>query len=460
MCAADARVVDQQVRVGRPISDRNTARSQRRLRDLVLVGLHASPLLSYDSQRSVSESVERRLHEGYRYLELDVRLGDDGLFYWSADLACTSDVHQDISPALLAVASFSQQFSDDIFVLRFVLENDSFFGSQLLETICACIGSRSVLATDAFQSTVDEILSTQRNVVVLVKNLSSMLPLDVSLAGLPDIFVEDNSVRNETDVDEWNVVDRGGSLLEQHRSVDTLSALTLRWQGRDPSTTSILLSDVCQIVPSWLLPLTVAGAVLCWVIIALTRSRCSVYKTYCGLAAASAVMMLLLALRPLSNGSSVTVGSDSQLVNSSCTAVVNAAQHWLARPSRYRLNVFIVDHRKYCCSCACSTSPTSGLAGLAAAANAGRVRRAVLLRHAGSPLSDSGGLRAIFACPAVLFAYVVTSRDEGHVVAWNQLSVGDVVNFEEGEFPMDATVAVYVATVWNRWLHVSRSPCL
>ena len=55
----------------------------------------------------------------------------------------------------------------------------------------------------------------------------------------------------------------------------------------------------------------------------------------------------------------------------------------------------------------------------------------------------------------MLFAYVVTSRDEGHVVAWNQLSDGDTVNFEEGEYPMDATVAIYVATVWNRWMHVS-----
>jgi len=36
------------------------------------------------------------------------------------------------------------------------------------------------------------------------------------------------------------------------------------------------------------------------------------------------------------------------------------------------------------------------------------------------------------------------------VVAWNQLSDGDVVTFDEGEFPMDATVTVYVATVWNR----------
>jgi len=41
------------------------------------------------------------------------------------------------------------------------------------------------------------------------------------------------------------------------------------------------------------------------------------------------------------------------------------------------------------------------------------------------------------------------------VVAWNQLSDGDAVNFDEGQFPMDATVVVYVATVWNRWLHVS-----
>jgi len=51
---------------------------------------------------------------------------------------------------------------------------------------------------------------------------------------------------------------------------------------------------------------------------------------------------------------------------------------------------------------------------------------------------------------------VVTSRDEGHVVAWNHLSDGDVAVFEEGEFPMDAAVAVYVATVWNRWMRVSQ----
>ena len=198
-------------------------------------------------------------------------------------------------------------------------------------------------------------------------------------------------------------------------------------------------------------------------------------------AAASAASTFLLAVRIIaSNGdSSSSLGN----VSASCSAAVDAARHWAARPARYRLNVLVVD----CCRCACATAtptscmatsaraaatptsavatptctaatPTSGMVALARDANAGRVRRQVALTHAGTPLSDHSatlGLRAVFACPSVLFAYAVTSRDEGHVVAWNQLSDGDVVTFDEGEFPMDATVTVYVATVWNRWLHVS-----
>jgi len=462
MSAADA-VEQKQVLVGRTSAGDV---GKRRLRDLVLVGVRANSVFSHDvgdDLRSAAESLERLLRAGYRYFEFEVRQ-HNGLFHWSADGCSSVTVRDEISPALVALASFSKKVPADVFVVRFVLESRSqpegrvLSGYRLLETISTCIGSRSVTATRVFESTVDEMLSSERNIVVLVKDLSSMLPSNATdryllHPGLPDIFVEDNTARNKTDVSAWNVVDRGGSVLEQHRSVDTLSVLTLNWQDSDVSTTSSLFSDMCRPL-YWLL--MVVGALMCWLVTRLGVGRRSAYRTYGCLAAVSAVTTTLLAGRIISSGSSPSVTvSNVQLVNTSCAAVVIAARHWVARPTRYRLNVFIVDHRKYCCGCACSTTPTSGAAGLATLANAGRIRRQVTLTHAGSSLSDSFGLRAIFACPSVLFAYVVTSRDEGHVVAWNQLSDGDVVDFEEGQFPMDATVAIYVATVWNRWLHVS-----
>jgi len=450
MCAADL-LQQKHAFLGR-VSDTDVLRShvgKRRLRDLVLIGVRMNSVLSYDTsdnRRSVAESLESLLRAGYRYFELDVR-EDSQLFYWSTGSCNTMNVHEEISPALVAVASFSQQFPSDVFVLRFVFdsqpEHRTFCASRLLATISAHVGSRSVPVSQVFESTVDEVLSTQRNVVVLVKNLSLLLPsspTDVNLLHLSNIFVNDNTVRNETHVNERNVVDRGGVVLEQHRSVDTLSVLTLSWQAADPSTTSRLL---CQ---SSLLPLFVVCVVVCWAVTRLGTSRVSVYKVYVGVAAASATMTFILAQRMISSNSLPTVGH----TNNSCMAVVDAARHWIARPARYRLNVLIVDHRTYCCGCTCSS-----VIGLAALANTGAVRRQVTLTHAGSPLSDAVGLRAIFTCPSVLFAYVVTSRDEGHVVAWNQLTEGDTVNFEDGEFPMDATVVIYVATVWNRWLHVS-----
>lgn len=137
-------------------------------------------------------------------------------------------------------------------------------------------------------------------------------------------------------------------------------------------------------------------------------------------AAASAASTFLLAVRNIaSNGdSSSSLGN----VSASCSAAVDAARHWAARPARYRLNVLVVD----CCRCACATAtPTSGMVALARDANAGRVRRQVALTHAGTPLSDHSatlGLRAVFACPSVLFAYAVTSRDEGHVTHSKQVN--------------------------------------
>jgi len=466
MCAADA-VQQKPLFVGH-VSASDAGRShggKRRLRDLVLAGVDTNSLLSFDAgdnRRSVAESLEDLLHEGYRYFELNVQERNRS-FYWSTTscnrFAERINVNEEISPALVALASFSQQFPSDVFLLRFAVLSEpelrASSGSRLLASISAHIGARSVSATRVFESTVNEMLSSQRNVVILVKDLSSMLPssvADVSSLHLPNIFVEDNTVRNETDVTAWNVVDRGGALLDQHRSVDTLSVLVLNWNGRD--VTSSLLSDICRLDFS-LLPLVIMCVVVCWAVTRLTASRRSVYRAFGGLVAASAVMTFLLSLRMILSSTSPSTVGNIDLVNNSCIAIADAARYWLARPTRYRLNVLVVDHRKYCCGCACSTTPTSGVVGLAALANAGRIRRQVTLTHAGSPLSEAVGLRAIFACPLVLFAYVVTSRDEGHVVAWNQLSGGDAVIFEEGEFPMDATVVVYVATVWNRWMHVS-----
>ena len=388
------------------------------------------------------------------------------LFYWSTT-SCNGfaeiiTAREEISPALDAVASFSQRFPSDVLLLRFALQSEvrASSGSRLLASISAQLGSRTVPATSrVFESTVNELLSTRRNVVILVRDLSSLLPSSAAISPQsphhpPNIFVDDSAVRNETDVTAWNVVDRGGSLLEQHRSVDTLSVLILSWDGPDASTTSSVLADVCRLLHQSLLPVVIACAVVCWAVTRLDASRWSVYKVFGGLVAASTVLTILLSLRMILISSSPALGN-VDLVNKSCTAVVDAARYWLARQTRYRLNVFVVDHRKYCCGCACPTTPTSGVVGLAALANVGKIRRRVTLTHAGGPISEAVGLNAIFACPPVLFAYVVTSRDEGHVVAWNQLSVGDEVVFEESEFPMDATVAVYVATVWNRWMHVS-----
>jgi len=474
MCAADL-LQQKQTFLGR-LGASDVLRSdvgKRRLRDLVLIGVKMNSVLSYDTndnQRSVAESLESLLRAGYRYFELDVR-EDDRLFYWSTGSCNTMNVREQISPALVSLASFSRLFPSDLFVLRFALEaqpeHRTSRGPRLLATISAHLGSRSVSASRVFESAVDEVLSTQRNVVVLVKNLSLLLPsspADVNLLRLSDIFVDDNTARNDTRVNERNVVDRGGVVLEQHRSVDTLSVqrnvvdrggvvleqhrsvdtlsvLTLSWQAPDPATKSRLL---CH---SSLLPLFVVCVVVCWAVSRLSTGRLSVYKVYVGVAAASATMTFILAQLMITSNSLPIVGD----TNNSCMAVVDASRRWIARPARYRLNVLIVDHRTYCCDCTCSS-----VVGLAALANAGRIRRQVTLIHAGSPLSDEAvGLRAIFTCPSVLFAYVVTSRDEGHVVAWNQLTEGDSVNFEEGEFPMDATVAIYVATVWNRWLHVS-----
>jgi len=467
MCAAEA--IEQKPAFASGVSVSDAGRShggKRRLRDLVLAGVNANPLSSYDAdnnRRSVAESLERLLHLGYRYFELDVQ-EHNRVLHWSAGscnvVAETLRVHEEISPALVALASFSQQFPSDVFLLRFALTSEpelrASSGCRLLASISAHLASRSVPATRVFESTVNEMLSTERNVVILVRNLSSMLPssvTDVRSLHLPNIFVDDiNTVRNKTDVTAWNVVDRGGSVLDQHRSVDTLSVLILNWDEPDASTPSSIL---CRLLQISLLPLVVVSIVVCLLVSRLSAGRWSVYSLFGGVVAASTVMTFLLSLRVILSSTSPPSVSNIAVVNKSCTAVVDAARYWLARPTRYRLNVFVVDHRKYCCGSACSTTPTSGVVGLAAIANAGRIRLQVALTHAGSPLSEAVGLRAIFSCPPVLFAYVVTSRDEGHVVAWNHLSDGDVVVFEEGEFPMDATVAVYVATVWNRWMRVS-----
>lgn len=429
----------------------------RRLRDLVLAGVRTNSVPS-DNQHSVADSLDRLLHAAYRYFEFDVQ--EHNRSFYLAVQSChvvAESTHEELSSALSVLAAFSQRSPSDIFILRFSLESPpelrASSGRRLLALLAACIGSRSVAATRTFESTVDEMLSTKRNVVVLVKDLSTLLPSNVSALRLPDMFVEDHAaVRNETDVSPWNVVERGGSLLEQHRSLNTLNVLVLNWQRPNASTTFSLLYE-----HSSLLPVVMMCAVACWA----ASRRCSMYKMYGGMAAASAVMTFLLALRMIMSSSGSPAVGNNHLLNHTCTAVVAAARYWVARPTRYRLNVLVVDYRKYCCGCACSTTPTSGVTGVAALANAGKIGRRVSLTHAGSPLSHAaGGLRVIFACPSVLFAYMVTSRDEGHVVAWNQLSDGDVVDFEEGEFPMDATVAVFVATVWNRWLHVSLSPII
>jgi len=426
----------------------------RRLRDLVLAGVHVNSLSSHDANAdppSVAESLESLLHAGYRYFELGVR-EHRGLLYWSTTACNAMIVHEEISAALVTVASFTQQSPSEMFVLRFTLESRLLVSSgyRLLRTLSTRLGSRSVPASNVFQSTVHEMLSTRRNVVLLIYNLSSFLPFssaNVSSRQLPDIFVEDNSVWNSTAVNEWNVVDQGGLVLEHHRSVDTLSVITLYWQPPEASTISRLLLDVCD---SSLLPMFTVCVVVIWAASRLTL-RCSVYRVYTGVAVASVMLTFLLTHRMRTSDVSIWRPVD---VNNSCASFVDAARYWVVRPARYHLNVLVVDNRNYCCHCACPCA-CPALARLAALANAGLTRRQVTLHHAGGPLSDAVGLRAIFACPPVLFAYVVTSRDEGHVVAWSQLSAGDSVNFDEGEFPMDATVTIYVATVWNRWLHVS-----
>jgi len=446
--------------------------TKRRIRDLVLVGVLTSTLLTHVRQRSAAHNMQQLLIEGYRYFELDVTEQRSGQFYWSAGHHCDDDVtsgvdRQEIRPALDRLTSFSRRrkHQSDIFVVRLSVSCRAHVahavncGARMLQIVAATLASRSVPASDAFESSVDEILSTGRNIIILVNDLSSIL--HSSNASLAAIFVnDDQTVRNETDVEAWNVVDRGGAVLDHHRSVDTVSVLVLRWHQTDRSTlVSRLLSAtvvvVCHLLQFVPLSLLVVCVLLCWVVTRLNViGKRSMFRFYGGLAATSALTTLFLALFTVSYPSL----SNYHHVNISCASATAAVRHWAARQTRFRLNIVVVDHRKYCCGCACSATPTSGLVGVAAHVNAGRIRRQVSLTHAGSPLASEslGSLRSIFTCPSVLFAYVVTSRDEGRVVAWNQLSDGDVVHFDEAEFPMDATVVVYVATVWNRWLHVSR----
>jgi len=97
-----------------------------------------------------------------------------------------------------------------------------------------------------------------------------MLPSNATGRRLPDIFVDDSAVaRNETEASAWNVVDRGGSLLERHRSVDTLSVVTLNLDV-DASTSSSL----CHPLHS---SLVVLAVLLCC---AATRLRRSTYRKY------------------------------------------------------------------------------------------------------------------------------------------------------------------------------------
>jgi hypothetical protein len=144
--------------------------------------------------------------------------------------------------------------------------------------------------------------------------------------------------------------------------------------------------------------------------------------------------------------------------------IVHRSHYWLLfltgwlDPDFYHINILSIvrstsgDHCRV--RCVSERNVNNTMPRLVALANEGLIRRQVSLRHAGSPLTGAVGFRSLFVCPPVIFAYVVMSPDEGHVVAWNQLTEGESRDFEEGEFPMDSNIIVYVDTVWNRWLQV------
>ena len=97
---------------------------------------------------------------------------------------------------------------------------------------------------------------------------------------------------------------------------------------------------------------------------------------------------------------------------------------------------------------------TSHVVELAVKANLGQIRREVTVTHQGSPIIGARDLRGYFSCPGVILAHVVVSRDEARVVTWNKISEGEVVRFQEGQFPMDSTLVLCVGTVWGVWLQL------
>lgn len=125
--------------------------------------------------------------------------------------------------------------------------------------------------------------------------------------------------------------------------------------------------------------------------------------------------------------------------------------YWIARPQRYKTNIFYVDD-----------FPTSTVVDTAISANLGDIPRQVTIAFQGNPkdgylvwskLLEAYGGRDGLACNATLARYTVSSVafDLGSAAEWKEIPVRSVIDISEGEYPPDAIVHVQVSTDALEW---------
>lgn len=476
----------------------------RYLSDIVFPGLPLDAHLCFNASVSSGNGWTRQaLEMGFRYLELRMSF-DAGIP--RLENACIRG--SDFSTDLRDIRDFSMTHPNDIILISlypgncpptgndldrrrrpsrsFSACNDALqrlmrLASRFLEDCCLVPRHMS-----AGEHSVREILSAKRNVILLIvtdENLSANETL------IAHHFRNNDVIRtNVSGNDVTSLLDEAEVMLERHRNLKRLALTFVRLSltsEQPPSgalTSRTFMSDVGMLTVSfgfgccagWLLCRRKArkrsssgGFLLPWRSPSFAGHRffpvfagsLTAMLTYC--ACALTILQLQISDRHvisgqkghgvwLSNGCERSgISRSNEETAAACAELLSRIRRWLARPGRFRVNVLSIElWPSHTCLTPCD------VASVAALANAGLVRRAITLRHAGNPLSGSTGFRSLFSCPEVLVTYVVASRDEGRVVTWNKLSEGQEVSFEEDEYPMDSNVVVSIVTVWNRWVQL------
>lgn len=471
----------------------------RYLSDIVFPGLPLDAHLCLNASASSGNGWTRRaLEMGFRYLEFRMSL-DAGILH--LENACV--LGSDFSTDLKDIRDFSMTHPNDIILISLHLGNCPSTGNDLdggrrpspSFTACNDALQRMMTLTSRFLGdcclvprhlsggghSVREVLSAKRNVILLVVTGENLATNETLIAH--HFRNNDVIITNVSGTDVTTLFEEAEVTLERHRSIER-SALTfvrLSLTSERPLsgtlTSRTFVSDAGMLVVSFGFGCC-AGWLLCrrklrkrsssgsfslpWRSAPFVGHRffpvfagsLTAALTYC--ACALTTIQVQLSERQkgqqgfwLSNGCQRSGLSRFNEETTTCPELLSRIRRWLARPGRFRVNVLSIELWP---GDACLTP--CDVASLAALANAGLIRRAITLRHAGNPLSGSTGFRSLFSCPEVLMTYAVASRDEGRVVTWNKLSEGQEVSFEEDEYPMDSNVVVSIVTVWNRWVQL------